>query len=164
MNKAIFLDRDGTLIPEFIRHPECMDILPDVLPALTRFRDAGYKVIVVSNQADFTRHPQITDLIKRVNERFRWEFRREGFEFDGIYYCHHAPEMECSCRKPAPGLLLKAAKHHDVALSQSWMIGDRDTDVLAGHAAGVKGTIRLSGRRDMTYAADTILGARGAST
>lgn len=155
MGKAVFLDRDG-VINELVYYPEqgIIDspftpeqfrLIPGVGRAIKEFQEMGSKVILVSNQpgiakGHFTRE-SFDELRRKMNE----ELAKEGAFLDGEYYCFHHPEarverykVNCDCRKPKPGLLLRAAKSMNIDLSQSWMIGDGLTDIQAGKDAGVK--------------------------
>lgn len=144
MNKAIFLDKDGTLIPDIPYNvdPEKISLSANCVEGLRLLTDAGYKLIVVSNQSGIARgyfsEVQLNEVIKRVNELFI----AKGIPLDGFYYCPHFPEgpvsayaIDCNCRKPMPGMLQKAALDHDLDLFQCWMIGDILNDVEAGNRA-----------------------------
>lgn len=158
MRKAIFLDRDGTLIPEGVRHPSDVDVLPDVMEPLQKWHKEGYALVMVTNQPDLQRGRLTREEFYKVQNRLLEILRGVGIEIDGICVCPHAPEIErCECRKPLPGLLLKAAKDWDIDLSKSWVIGDRDVDVEAGLAAGCQG-VKLHAHRDMM---DAYLVTRG---
>ena len=175
--RAIFMDRDGTLnakhpdVPYVHRH-EDFRLLPFVIPTLRKFSRTDYKLIVITNQSGIGRGLYRISDMNRVHALMRREFAAAGVRLDGIYYCHHAPEAGCGCRKPAPGMFLRAAKDFGIALSESWMVGDDDRDVLAGREVNVK-TIKLAGRmnpahrvrphfyaRDFREAGRIILGAR----
>jgi histidinol-phosphate phosphatase family protein len=140
MNKAIFIDKDGTLIH---------DIPYNVDPNLVRFEDTalesvsllqqlGYLIIIVSNQPGVAlKYFEEKDL-KKVEEKINHVLHEKNAVLNGFYYCPHSPESQCHCRKPAPGLLLKAASDLEVDLSRSWMIGDILNDVEAGKRSGSK--------------------------
>jgi D-glycero-D-manno-heptose 1,7-bisphosphate phosphatase len=139
--RAVFLDRDGVLNRSFlidgISHPPTssaeLEILPGVAEACERLRAAGFMLIVVTNQPDITRGRQTLAALGEVNEELR---RRVGF--DDLYLCPHDNDDRCDCRKPRPGMLLAAAQAHSLALAESIMIGDRDTDIEAGRLAGCR--------------------------
>lgn len=136
---GIFLDRDGTVISDtgYIGDPELVEFLPGVFPALSRFQEAGYRLIVISNQSGIGRGVITQEQYELVAQRIA-----EGLAEHGIrvvtYYCPHSPDDRCGCRKPNPFLLLRATQDLDIDLSRSYMIGDRITDVEAGAAAGCK--------------------------
>lgn len=146
-NKAVFLDRDGTLIAN--RHygsdPDDIELLDGVAEGLLKLRGAGYKLLLVSNQSGVARGYFDEGAVARMHDRLQRMLDRHGAALDGLEYCPHHPEgvlppyaVECSCRKPAPGMLRRAARKHGVNLSASWMIGDIEADVEAGRRVGVR--------------------------
>lgn len=150
--RAIFLDRDG-VINELVYHQEQGIIdspftveqfrfLPGVGKAVKRLREMGYKVVLVSNQPGIAKGHMSQETFGEIRKRMKKELAKKGAFFDGEYYCFHHPEAKverlranCGCRKPEPGLLLRAAEYMGIDLSQSWMIGDGLTDVKAGKSA-----------------------------
>ncbi|OHB54237.1 MAG: hypothetical protein A2Y07_01590 [Planctomycetes bacterium GWF2_50_10] len=152
MAKAVFLDRDNTLIedPGYISRPEQVRLLPEAAEALKALAAMGYKLIVVSNQSGVARGMLTENELALIHERLGELLITAGVKLDGIYYCPFHPEgvvekysRDSDLRKPNPGMLLTAAKEHDIALSQSWMIGDAYRDTTAGRRAGCK-TILLT--------------------
>ena len=155
MNKAIFLDRDG-VINEIVYHkemgildspsnPDEFKLLPDVGKAINKFHELGFKTIVISNQPGLAKDKFTMDIFKKIQKKMEQELAKTGSYLDGQYYCLHHPEgtnkeytKVCECRKPKPGLILKAAEKHDIDLANSWMIGDGVTDIKAGQNAGCK--------------------------
>jgi len=155
MNKAIFLDRDG-VINEIVYHkemgildspsnPDEFKLLPDVGKAINKFHELGFKTIVISNQPGLAKDKFTMDIFKKIQKKMEQELAKTGSYLDGQYYCLHHPEgtnkeytKACECRKPKPGLILKAAEKHDIDLANSWMIGDGVTDIKAGQNAGCK--------------------------
>lgn len=146
-NKAVFLDRDGTLIAN--RHygsdPNGIVLLDGVVEGLAALRRAGYKLLLVSNQSGVARGYFDEGAVARMHDRLQRMLDRYGAALDGLEYCPHHPEgvepsyaVECSCRKPAPGMLRRAARKHGVNLSASWMVGDIEADVEAGRRAGAR--------------------------
>jgi D-glycero-D-manno-heptose 1,7-bisphosphate phosphatase len=150
---AIFLDRDGTLNelvpdpvsgqPESPLHVGDVKLIPGAAQAAKRLSDAGWRLIGVSNQPAAAKGTVSLAELGQVQARVLKLTAGFGVEFDDFLVCHHHPNGvvielsgECECRKPKPGLLLKAAAQHGIDLSASWMIGDTDADVLAGQAAG----------------------------
>jgi D-glycero-D-manno-heptose 1,7-bisphosphate phosphatase len=147
MKKAAFLDRDGVInrkAPEgqYVTRWEEMVFLPGTCEAIRRLNNAGYLVIVVSNQRCVAKGLITTDELEALHAQIRERFQAAGARIDAIYYCPHDTEPPCVCRKPQPGMLLEAAQKHDVNLAESWMIGDSEHDVEAGRNAGCK-TVRL---------------------
>ncbi|MBA4116615.1 MAG: HAD-IIIA family hydrolase [Rubrobacter sp.] len=149
-NKAVFLDRDGTLIVN--RHygsdPERIELLGGVVEGLLKLREAGYKLVLVSNQSGVARGYFDELAVARMHDRLQRMLDPHGTALDGLEYCPHHPEgitppyaIECACRKPAPGMLRRAARKHGVNLSASWMVGDIEADVEAGHRAGVRAVL-----------------------
>lgn len=147
MKKAAFLDRDGVINEraregEYTTTWEEMRILPGVAQAIGLLNRAGYLVVVVTNQRCIAKglinSSQLEDLHKRMCD----ELARGGGIIDAVYYCPHDFAPPCDCRKPKPGMLLQAAREHDIDLATSWMIGDSARDTGAGKAAGCR-TIRL---------------------
>lgn len=138
MNKAVFLDRDGTIIKHvhYLADPDKVEIVPQGIEALTRLRDAGYLLVVVSNQSLVARGLGTTEEVEAVNARMIELLEAGGVTLDAVKYCPHRPEDNCSNRKPNPGMLREAANELDVDLSESVMIGDNVTDVEAGASAG----------------------------
>jgi D-glycero-D-manno-heptose 1,7-bisphosphate phosphatase len=144
MFPAIFLDRDGVLIenrPDYVRHWSHVTILPKAIDALSGFQRAGFKIIIVTNQAAVGRGMMTLNDAQMINERLVKTIKERGGWVDGVFMCPHKPEDNCVCRKPQPGLLFQAAREFSIDLGSSWMVGDAWTDLLAGNAAGVEGTI-----------------------
>ncbi len=141
----IFLDRDGTLIHNYhyCRDPEQVHLLAGVSQALRWLSAAGYRLIVITNQAGIARGHLTEDDLAAVHCRLRETLAAEDVYLEAIYYCPHHPEgtrtgyaAECLCRKPAPGLLYRAASERGIDLARSWCIGDILNDVEAGNRAG----------------------------
>jgi D-glycero-D-manno-heptose 1,7-bisphosphate phosphatase len=146
MVPAIFLDRDGVLIEnrsDYIRDWSQVKIIPEAIQALSFPPIKNYKVVIVTNQSAVGRGFMLLKVADQINQRLIDLIHDHGGRIDGIYMCPHKPENDCSCRKPLPGLLLQAAKDLSLDLEHSWMIGDAWSDVQAGQAAGVRGTILL---------------------
>lgn len=143
MNRAAFLDRDGVInckSPEgqYVTRWEELRFLPDVANAIARLNRAGFRVIVVSNQRCVAKGLMTAADIDAIHERMCSDLEAAGATIDGVYYCPHEKRPPCGCRKPAPGMLLSAAREHQIDLAASWMIGDSDVDVGAGRNAGCK--------------------------
>lgn len=149
--KAIFLDRDGTInkYVGYLRTPEQFELLEGVGEAVRKINLSGYLAIVVTNQPVIARGEVTVDGLQQIHNKMETILGKEGAYLDGVYYCPHHPDkgfageveelkIVCECRKPKAGLLLKAAKDFNIDLSQSWMIGDSENDVLAGKNAGCK--------------------------
>jgi len=151
----VFLDRDGTLIEDvgYPSRPEEIRILGGVARALSRLTAAGYQLIVVTNQSAIARGRLTEDDLHRFHQALDDQLDLLGARVDAYYACPHLPDpaqaarpelaVECDCRKPKPGLILRAAKDMDLDLDQAWLVGDKWRDIAAGQAAGVQ-TIKLT--------------------
>jgi D-glycero-D-manno-heptose 1,7-bisphosphate phosphatase len=144
----VFLDRDGTLNVErsFVTKPEDLQLLPGVGEALRLLKAAGFACVVVTNQSAVGRGLMTDADLTRVHEELQRQLAVFGVGLDGIYSCTAAPPdipdaFEHPDRKPAPGMLLKAAAELNLDVTKSWMIGDSERDMLAGHHAGCRGCI-----------------------
>ena len=139
--RAVFLDRDGVINAAVVRdgkpYPPAnvdeLELLPGVREALDALKQAGFVLLVATNQPDVARGKQTRDAVDAIHERVR-----AALPVDAIYCCFHDNADKCACRKPAPGLLLAGARDWDIDLSASFMIGDRWRDIAAGAAAGCK--------------------------
>lgn len=155
MNRAVFLDRDGVLNPLVYRPEEGIwdspysleefQLATGTAEAIRLLKELGFLAVVVSNQPGVAKGKCGPEFLELLNQRMREELAREGAFLDGIYYCPHHPDGVvrpyvgvCECRKPKPGLLLRAARDHGLDLVSSYLVGDRLVDVEAGRAAGCK--------------------------
>lgn len=149
--KAIFLDRDGTInqYVGFLKNINDFNLLPKASEAIKKINESGYLCIVVTNQPVIARGEVSIEELEQIHNKMETLLGAEGAYIDAIYYCPHHPDkgyknerpeykIDCECRKPKSGMLLKAAKDFNIDLSQSWMIGDRDNDIKAGKNAGCK--------------------------
>ena len=138
LSAAAFLDRDGTIAHDrhYLADPNGLELLPNAAAGLRRLSELGFRLVVVTNQSGVGRGYFELDAVERVNERLRELLDEQGIRLDGIYVCPHGPDDGCACRKPAPGLILTAAKELALDLDRSVTIGDREPDVGAGRSAG----------------------------
>ena len=147
--KAVFLDRDGTLnkYVGFLRSPDQLELLDGVAEAIKMINSSGYLAIVVTNQPVIARGEVTREELNTIHNKMETLLGNEGAYLDGIYVCPHHPhkgfegeipelKIDCQCRKPKPGMLFNAAKDYNIDLSSSWMIGDSENDVKAGSNAG----------------------------
>ncbi|MDE5774645.1 MAG: HAD-IIIA family hydrolase [Muribaculaceae bacterium] len=147
--KAIFLDRDGTIneYVGFLRHPDQLHLIPGAAEAIREINASGYLAVVITNQPVIARGEVTVDGLDEIHRRMATLLGREGAYIDALYYCPHHPDrgfegevpelkIECDCRKPKPGLILRAAADYNIDLSASYMIGDSEADIRAGEAAG----------------------------
>ena|SRR5207249_3971551 len=147
MRRAAFLDRDGVINRKatgdgYVTRWEEMHLLPDIAESIALLNRAGFLVIVVSNQRCVAKGLITSSDLDSLHRRMCNELAAAGATIDGVFYCPHEKQPPCGCRKPAPGMLLTAARIHQIDLPASWMIGDADIDVAAGKNAGCK-TARL---------------------
>lgn len=154
MNRAVFIDRDGTISEEvgYINHASRFCLFPYAASAIKHLNDNGWLAIVTTNQAGVARGYFAEEMVKTVHERMTSELESGGARLDAIYYCAHHPSVgdppyrvDCDCRKPKPGLITRAAQDLDIDLAQSWMVGDRYSDIELARNAGVKSAFVLSG-------------------
>lgn len=152
--KAVFLDKDGTLIENvpYNVDPARIRLGPGASAGLPLLHRAGYRLFVVSNQSGVARGYFAEAALREVERRLRTLLAALGVPLDGFYYCPHHPDglvpsyaRACACRKPAPGLLLRAADEHGLDLERSWLIGDILDDVEAGRQAGCRTVLLLNG-------------------
>lgn len=140
---AAFLDRDGTIVVDrdYPGDPDEVELIDGAAEAIRRLRENGILVLMVSNQSGIGRGLITEDDFRAVQTRMESLLAREGAHLDGAYHCPHAPDRvpACDCRKPAPGLYLRAAEEHGVDLARSYYVGDRLRDVLPGAAFGGTG-------------------------
>ena len=147
MVKAAFLDRDGVInrnAPEgqYVTRWDDFQMLPGVVEGIGQLHQAGYSVIVVTNQRCVAKGLITERDLQSLHRQMTWYLSQAGAAIDAFYYCPHDVEPPCRCRKPAPGMLLDAAGQHGFDLAKSWMIGDSEVDIQAGKNAGCK-TARL---------------------
>ena len=157
--KAIFLDRDGTInrYVGFLRNIDDFELLPGVSEAIRKINESGNLAIVVTNQPVIARGEVSVSELEEIHNKFETLIGKEGAYIDAIYYCPHHPhsgyegeikelKINCECRKPKPGMLLQASKDFNIDLKSSWMIGDSENDILAGKNAGCR--TALIGKED----------------
>lgn len=147
MNKAVFLDRDGTINEEvdYLHEPEKLRFIDGVISALSILKNKGYKLIVISNQSGVGRGYFPIEDVDKVNEHMNKLLSSKGVRIDGFYFCPHTDADGCNCRKPLPYMYLKAAKDFDIDLKASYMVGDKETDILAADELGCGYGLVLSG-------------------
>ncbi len=152
--RAVFIDRDGTLSEEigYVNHVSRFRLLPRSAEAIKKLNDAGVAAVIITNQAGVARGYFPEERILEVHKRMEELLAEGDAKLDGIYYCPHHPSAgeppyraDCDCRKPKPGLLLRAAKELDIDIKNSYMIGDKFSDVELAHNAGCKGILTLTG-------------------
>ncbi|MGY3211402.1 D-glycero-alpha-D-manno-heptose-1,7-bisphosphate 7-phosphatase [Mucilaginibacter sp. HD30] len=139
MNKAIFIDKDGTLVPDIPYNvdPKKIILTSNTVGGLQRLKKEGYLLIVISNQSGVERGYFKEEALVNVEAKLQVLLAGYNLRLDGFYYCPHYA-VKCDCRKPLPGMILKAAQEHNIDLNSSWMVGDILNDVEAGNRAGCK--------------------------
>jgi D-glycero-D-manno-heptose 1,7-bisphosphate phosphatase len=151
---AIFIDRDGTLTKEvgYVNHPARLQLLPRAGEAIRRLNAAGVAAVVVTNQAGVARGYFSESVLHAVNESLRAQLARVGARLDGLYACLHHPSegeapyrVQCECRKPKPGLLLRAAGELGLDLARSTMVGDKASDLVPARTVGANAVLVLTG-------------------
>jgi histidinol-phosphate phosphatase family protein len=143
MKRAVFLDRDGVINRvasegKYIIRWDEMYLLPGVAEAICLLNASGFLVIVVTNQRCVAKGLITVEDLELLHQKMCGELAAMGAMIDRVYFCPHDMEPPCSCRKPAPGMLLEAARDHNIALHESWMVGDSTSDIKAGINAGCK--------------------------
>lgn len=149
--KAVFLDRDGTInvYKGLICREQDLELIPHIAETIRRINESGYLAIVVTNQPVIARGDCTVEELERIHEKLETLLGQEGAYLDDIFYCPHHPDkgfegerpeykIECDCRKPKPGMLLRAAEKYNIDLKQSYMVGDDERDMEAGRQAGCK--------------------------
>ena len=144
-NKAVFLDRDGVLNQEmgdYVCKIEDFHVL-DNFAAIKKLQDRGYLLIIATNQGGLAKGWYTEAQLAGMHEHLKELYKARGVEFTDIYYCPHHPNFtgDCDCRKPKPGMLLRGITQYNIDPAKSYFIGDRERDVEAGTAAGVKGIL-----------------------
>ncbi|MDR0544875.1 MAG: D-glycero-beta-D-manno-heptose 1,7-bisphosphate 7-phosphatase [Odoribacteraceae bacterium] len=160
-NKAVFLDRDGTINSNedhyYVYLPEHFRFNDGVVDGVRRLNEAGYLVIVITNQGGVARGIYNARQVEELHAYMCRELEKAGARVDAIYYCpHHGDVAPCACRKPAPGMILQAIERFNIDPARSCMIGDSPRDVEAAAAAGVA-AILLPSNSDITPAIDQLL-------
>ena len=154
MRRAVFLDRDGTMLEEgnYVDRLDRLLFFPYTVDAIRALNDAGFAVVVVTNQSGVARGMYPESFVGEAHQYIDQRLHAGGARVDGYYYCPHHPEgtiealrQDCECRKPRPGQLLQAASELDLDLEQSFMVGDRWKDIEAGQAVGARTVLVRTG-------------------
>jgi len=141
--KTIFLDRDGVINKEvgYLHKIKDFEFIDGVFEACLHFQSLGFTLVIVTNQSGIGRGYYEESEFHTVNDWMLQQFNNQGIKILAVFFCPHGPEDGCSCRKPKPGMLLTAKEKHDIDMSKSWMIGDKEADITAANAAGIQNTI-----------------------
>jgi D-glycero-D-manno-heptose 1,7-bisphosphate phosphatase len=158
---AIFIDRDGTINEDigYVSHPDELVIYPFAVEAIRLINEAGLKVVIITNQSGIARGFYTEATLDVIHEKLRQELAVEEAQIDAVYYCPHHPRIGgeqyrkiCDCRKPQTAMLERAAAEHDINLSESYVIGDKASDINLATNAGAKGVLVMTGYGAETYA------------
>lgn len=138
MKRFVLIDRDGTLNVEkhYLSDPDQLELYPGAGAAIRRLNEAGFGVVVVTNQSGIARGYFDMTTLERIHARLHELLAAEGAHVDGIYICPHGPDDACTCRKPLPGMIEQAVAEHGFDPAQAVMIGDKEVDVELGKAVG----------------------------
>jgi D-glycero-D-manno-heptose 1,7-bisphosphate phosphatase len=159
-NRAIFIDRDGTLNEEvgYITEMAQFRLFDFAAESVKLINDAGWRAVVITNQAGIARGHYSEDFLRQLHARMEQSLLRQGARLDAIYYCPHHPDFgeppyrqNCNCRKPKPGLMEKAANAFCLDLNECYVIGDRYSDVETGHSAGARSVMVMTGNGREEY-------------
>ena len=157
--KTVFLDRDGVINQErsdYVKSISELEIYPNVAKNIKLLKDAGFLVVVITNQSAVNRGIVTHEMINQIHNSIQDHLKKHGTFLDGFYYCPHTPDENCNCRKPKSGLLEKAILELNVDLNSSWMIGDSDSDIEAADSVGCK-AIKISDSFSLDNAVEKIL-------
>lgn len=159
MKRAVFLDRDGVITqdpPHYAHKPEQLELIPGAAEAIRTLNDEGFLVVVVTNQSGVARGYYTEDDVAIYNRTLEDELHKKNAHIDAVYYCPHHPDIgdskykiKCDCRKPNPGLLLLAAKELEINLEESFVVGDKLSDVMAGKSVGCATILVLTGHGEL---------------
>ena len=154
MNKAVFLDRDGTIIEDvgYLSSPEQIKFIPGSIESIKSLNQSGFKVIVISNQSGVARGHFSEDMLQTIDKIVHRGLLHGGAHVDAHYYCPHHPQhgvypykQECDCRKPNTGLIKQATEQFKIDLNSSFMIGDKATDIELGKKSGIRTVLVQTG-------------------
>ncbi len=142
-NKAVFLDRDGVINNDeghyYIYRPEDFILNKGIIEGLKMLKDSGFMLIIVSNQGGVAKGIYTEEDVKRVHEKMQDDLAGYTLKLDAVYFCpHHESVSDCECRKPKPGMILKAIQEYSIDPKSSYLIGDSQRDIEAGNRAGLK--------------------------
>jgi D-glycero-D-manno-heptose 1,7-bisphosphate phosphatase len=169
MKRAVFLDRDGTIIEElgYLTPASALIVYPWSIDAVRLLKRAGFAVVVVTNQGGIGRGLYPRTFVDETHQRLGARFAAAGAPIDAWHYCPHHPEAlfdelrgPCTCRKPAPGMMREAAQELDLALARSWVVGDMWRDIQMGHEAGARSILVRTGhgrKQETNWPADIAL-------
>jgi D,D-heptose 1,7-bisphosphate phosphatase len=141
LQKCVFLDRDGVINKErtdYVKNILELEIFSEITESIKKLKINGFLVIIITNQSAINRGLTSHEDIEKIHNAIQVFLKQNNTFVDGFYYCPHRPDENCDCRKPKPGLILRAAKERKIDLTKSWMVGDNESDLKAGISAGCK--------------------------
>ncbi len=144
--QAVFLDRDGVINEDrrYVCRPEDFVFKDGVIQTLTELQRLGLAIVIVTNQSGIARGYYTEQDFESLNRWMLAVLADAGIQITGVYFCPHGPEDGCACRKPEPGMILRAAREHELDLSCSWLVGDKTSDIEAACRAGIPNTVLLN--------------------
>ena len=148
--KTIFLDRDGVINKEinYLHKIDEFEFIDGIFDACLYFQSLSYKIIIITNQSGISRGYYTESDYQKVTQWMLNQFKYKNINILDIFHCPHRPNSNCDCRKPNPGMFIKAKAKHNTDMTKSWMIGDKEVDVIAANSAGIYNTILVrSGHR-----------------
>ena len=141
--KTIFLDRDGVINKEvnYLYKIEDFEFIEGIFKACLHYQNLGYKIIIITNQSGISRGYYDESDFEKITKWMLSQFEKNNINILDVFHCPHGPDSICECRKPKPGMLLSAKHKHNIDMSKSWMIGDKEDDITAANASGINNTI-----------------------
>ena len=158
--KTVFLDRDGVinrnLDDDYVKSWSEFEFLPHSLDAIRLLTHAGYQLIIVTNQACINKGILSSKALDKIHRKMLAEIENTGGRIHAIYYCPHRDDENCTCRKPKPGMLMRAASEHDIDPDNTYLIGDSNRDIQAGNQFGACSLLVLTGHTHRTHLTDNV--------
>ena len=143
--KTIFLDRDGVINKDinYLYKVKDFQFIDGIFDSCIYFQKLGFKIIVVTNQSGISRGYFSEKEYKNLTNWMLNEFKKNGIKILDVFHCPHLPDSNCSCRKPMPGMFINAKKKYNIDMENSWLIGDKETDIIAANSSGISNTILI---------------------